>query len=253
MACKRSAVRSRLAPPDFTRFDGFRRLSPSSRGLGHHPFTVRTGVRIPVGTPHRRLGGPRPQHDGCDGTSVVEAVRVAQVASLNRAASRGSAVRESEALHACSRATRSARRSDSGPSRNSSASRSVTAPPAWSSAASSSERRMRMDPAATVRRPSRPASARRSWPKRSVRVNSSRDAPRSYRARSRRRRLASSIPPSSFRRRSPSLESPLIRSQRPLPGSGAWDPLPRAARGRPTTSATRRWRPYLRGARSDKC
>ncbi len=28
-----------------------RSLSPSSRGLGHHPFTVRTGVRIPVGTP----------------------------------------------------------------------------------------------------------------------------------------------------------------------------------------------------------
>ena len=26
-------------------------LSPSSRGLGHHPFTVDTGVRIPVGTP----------------------------------------------------------------------------------------------------------------------------------------------------------------------------------------------------------
>jgi hypothetical protein len=26
-------------------------LSPSSRGLGHHPFTVATGVRIPVGTP----------------------------------------------------------------------------------------------------------------------------------------------------------------------------------------------------------
>jgi hypothetical protein len=25
--------------------------SPSSRGLGHHPFTVSTGVRIPVGTP----------------------------------------------------------------------------------------------------------------------------------------------------------------------------------------------------------
>jgi hypothetical protein len=25
--------------------------SPSSRGLGHHPFTVATGVRIPVGTP----------------------------------------------------------------------------------------------------------------------------------------------------------------------------------------------------------
>jgi hypothetical protein len=28
-----------------------RPASPSSRGLGHHPFTVRTGVRIPVGTP----------------------------------------------------------------------------------------------------------------------------------------------------------------------------------------------------------
>jgi hypothetical protein len=27
------------------------RKSPSSRGLGHHPFTVSTGVRIPVGTP----------------------------------------------------------------------------------------------------------------------------------------------------------------------------------------------------------
>ena len=26
-------------------------LSPSSRGLGHHPFTVSTGVRIPLGTP----------------------------------------------------------------------------------------------------------------------------------------------------------------------------------------------------------
>ena len=42
-------------PPGSTRFspviDCFRRLSPSSRGLGHHPFTVRTGVRIPVGTP----------------------------------------------------------------------------------------------------------------------------------------------------------------------------------------------------------
>ena len=27
-------------------------LSPSSRGLGHRPFTAITGVRIPVGTPH---------------------------------------------------------------------------------------------------------------------------------------------------------------------------------------------------------
>jgi hypothetical protein len=53
MACKRSAVRSRLAPPEFS--TSSRSLvglqSPSSRGLGHHPFTVRTGVRIPVGTP----------------------------------------------------------------------------------------------------------------------------------------------------------------------------------------------------------
>ena len=37
--------------------------SPSSRGLGHHPFTVDTGVRIPVGTPFDattkvRFGGP---------------------------------------------------------------------------------------------------------------------------------------------------------------------------------------------------
>src|SRR6218665_2224778 len=28
-------------------------LTPSSRGLGHHPFTVSTGVRIPVGSPSR--------------------------------------------------------------------------------------------------------------------------------------------------------------------------------------------------------
>jgi hypothetical protein len=36
----------------FTRsFVDVQQLSPSSRGLGHHPFTVRTGVRIPVGTP----------------------------------------------------------------------------------------------------------------------------------------------------------------------------------------------------------
>ena len=26
-------------------------LSPSSRGLGHCPFTAATGVRIPLGTP----------------------------------------------------------------------------------------------------------------------------------------------------------------------------------------------------------
>src|SRR5690606_5099498 len=32
--------------------------SPSSRGLGHHPFTVDTGVRIPVGTPSSNETGP---------------------------------------------------------------------------------------------------------------------------------------------------------------------------------------------------
>ena len=59
MACRRSPVRSRLAPPWFRlqRTFGPPRpnrpgtTSPSSRGLGHHPFTVDTGVRIPVGTP----------------------------------------------------------------------------------------------------------------------------------------------------------------------------------------------------------
>ena len=29
-------------------------MSPSSRGLGHHPFTVSTGVRIPLGTPKQK-------------------------------------------------------------------------------------------------------------------------------------------------------------------------------------------------------
>ena len=32
--------------------------SPSSRGLGHYPFTVATGVRIPVGTPLSKHEGP---------------------------------------------------------------------------------------------------------------------------------------------------------------------------------------------------
>ena len=54
MACKRSAVRSRLPPPqdtsDFEQHLG----SPSSRGLGHRPFTAVTGVRIPVGTPNKK-------------------------------------------------------------------------------------------------------------------------------------------------------------------------------------------------------
>ncbi len=48
MACKRSAVRSRLPPPKDIIVPG---LTLSSRGLGHHPFTVSTGVRIPVGSP----------------------------------------------------------------------------------------------------------------------------------------------------------------------------------------------------------
>jgi hypothetical protein len=57
MACKRSAVRSRLAPPEFcVEIACFSGMSPSSRGLGHHPFTVRTGVRIPVGTPLLNAG-----------------------------------------------------------------------------------------------------------------------------------------------------------------------------------------------------
>ena len=67
MACRRSPVRSRLAPPRFCgtrscftcpsgqpRRDGTDNsisASPSSRGLGHDPFTVVTGVRIPLGTP----------------------------------------------------------------------------------------------------------------------------------------------------------------------------------------------------------
>ena len=56
MACKRSAVRSRLPPPQ-SRRPGQPGLRPykslSSRGLGHRPFTAVTGVRIPVGTPEK--------------------------------------------------------------------------------------------------------------------------------------------------------------------------------------------------------
>ncbi len=52
MACKGSAVRSRLAPPpDLYLHRSVFHLSPSSRGLGHRPFTAVTGVRIPLGTP----------------------------------------------------------------------------------------------------------------------------------------------------------------------------------------------------------
>ena len=64
-----SRVRIPLSPPDsasvaqLDRVSGYepegrafeslrmRQMSPSSRGLGHRPFTAITGVRIPVGTP----------------------------------------------------------------------------------------------------------------------------------------------------------------------------------------------------------
>ena len=53
MACKRSAVRSRLPPPKcrIGSKEPVQVMTLSSRGLGHHPFTVSTGVRIPVGSP----------------------------------------------------------------------------------------------------------------------------------------------------------------------------------------------------------
>src|SRR3954469_18609839 len=34
--------------------------SPSSRGPGHYPFTVATGVRIPLGTPRQWMKKPAP-------------------------------------------------------------------------------------------------------------------------------------------------------------------------------------------------
>ena len=36
-------------------------LTLSSRGLGHHPFTVSTGVRIPVGSPSLKALGSQEQ------------------------------------------------------------------------------------------------------------------------------------------------------------------------------------------------
>ena len=38
-------------PLTSTRISSVQVLTLSSRGLGHHPFTVSTGVRIPVGSP----------------------------------------------------------------------------------------------------------------------------------------------------------------------------------------------------------
>jgi hypothetical protein len=61
MACKRSAVRSCLSPPISKRLQftlefctEIKFKSRSSRGLGHDPFTVVTGVRLPYGTPIRK-------------------------------------------------------------------------------------------------------------------------------------------------------------------------------------------------------
>ena len=44
-------ARGRRFDPGWLHHGFFPSPSPSSRGLGHHPFTVGTGVRIPVGTP----------------------------------------------------------------------------------------------------------------------------------------------------------------------------------------------------------
>ena len=78
MACKRSAVRSRLPPPT-----AVKTRSPSSRGLGHRPFTAVTGVRIPVGTPDTarrathgsQAGGMKPAAVSSFGV-VVQLVRI---------------------------------------------------------------------------------------------------------------------------------------------------------------------------------
>ncbi len=58
MACKRSAVRSRLPPPTSET------PTPSSRGLGHRPFTAVTGVRIPVGSPTHKRSSRRARRRG---------------------------------------------------------------------------------------------------------------------------------------------------------------------------------------------
>src|SRR5436309_1942311 len=69
MACKRSPVRSRLPPPDRPPTIVKVLRSPSSRGLGHRPFTAVTPVRIRLGTPTEsthwtvdtRAATPQPQ------------------------------------------------------------------------------------------------------------------------------------------------------------------------------------------------
>src|SRR6188508_216808 len=47
--------RGRRFDPDWLHQDPAVPASPSSRGLGHDPFTVATGVRIPVGTPLKTI------------------------------------------------------------------------------------------------------------------------------------------------------------------------------------------------------
>ena len=52
-------------PPSSTKFLTEQSpTSPSSRGLGHRPFTAVTGVRIPLGTPYRTR---RPAESGSSG------------------------------------------------------------------------------------------------------------------------------------------------------------------------------------------
>jgi hypothetical protein len=45
-------------PPSSTTLPHCDFPSPSSRGLGHRPFTAVTGVRIPLGTPVKRVEVP---------------------------------------------------------------------------------------------------------------------------------------------------------------------------------------------------
>src|SRR6267378_2966770 len=73
--------------------------SPSSRGLGHRPFTAVTGVRIPVGTPHLYVRLRRPisgvanrKRSGLSRAAVQAAVgRSLAMRSNNARSSTGSA------------------------------------------------------------------------------------------------------------------------------------------------------------------
>ena len=77
MACKRSTVRSRLAPPPFK--SAVAAGSPSSRGPGHRPFTAVTGVRIPLGTPSTARMRVRGDDDLCRTTrDLVISLRFAR-------------------------------------------------------------------------------------------------------------------------------------------------------------------------------